>query len=202
MAVPKPFRLFIPRKTQKPVQQPDYGVDMRAIEAWAIALVNYVDSIAGGGSAYASLTGPGQTVTPGALTQAGPFTVDLSGSDSFDVNSASVDKIKYDGTVDEITLTTGTGLSSAIDAQAGNGGFVVLHPAGNYVQIGVSSTSLIQITSNTVTLPTTNTQILRFFGTGGSNQLTVTGSRGGNGALASLLTQLATYGLIIDSTTP
>jgi hypothetical protein len=35
----------------------------------------------------------------------------------------------------------------------------------------------------------------------GSIPLTVTGSRGGNAALASLLTQLAALGLIVDSTT-
>ena len=33
------------------------------------------------------------------------------------------------------------------------------------------------------------------------NAITVTGSRGGNAAVASLLTALATQGLIIDSTT-
>ena len=49
MAIPKPFGLFIPRKTQKPVQQPDYGTDMRAIESWAKALVAYVDTLSAGG---------------------------------------------------------------------------------------------------------------------------------------------------------
>lgn len=34
------------------------------------------------------------------------------------------------------------------------------------------------------------------------NPLVVTGSRGGNAALASLLTQLAAAGIIVDSTTP
>lgn len=43
---------------------------------------------------------------------------------------------------------------------------------------------------------------LGFFGTVPSGQLTVVGSRGGNAALASLLTQLAIYGLIIDGSTP
>jgi hypothetical protein len=42
---------------------------------------------------------------------------------------------------------------------------------------------------------------LGFFGTAPAAQQTVTGSRGGNVALASLLTALATYGLIIDNTT-
>lgn len=38
-----------------------------------------------------------------------------------------------------------------------------------------------------------------FFGTGTTTKQTVTGSRGGNAALASLLTALANYGLITDS---
>jgi hypothetical protein len=40
-----------------------------------------------------------------------------------------------------------------------------------------------------------------FFGTAATTKKTVTGSRGGNAALASLLTALAAYGLIIDSST-
>lgn len=42
---------------------------------------------------------------------------------------------------------------------------------------------------------------LGVFSTAPTTQKTVTGSRGGNAALASLLTQLAAYGLIIDSST-
>jgi hypothetical protein len=42
---------------------------------------------------------------------------------------------------------------------------------------------------------------LGFLGTGGVTKQTITGSRGGNAALASLLTALAAHGLITDSTT-
>jgi hypothetical protein len=42
---------------------------------------------------------------------------------------------------------------------------------------------------------------LGFLGTGGVTKQTITGSRGGNVALASLLTALASHGLITDSTT-
>jgi hypothetical protein len=42
---------------------------------------------------------------------------------------------------------------------------------------------------------------LGFFGTAAQSKATITGSRGGNAALASLLTALATYGLIVDSST-
>ncbi len=41
---------------------------------------------------------------------------------------------------------------------------------------------------------------LKFYGGTGATQQTVTGSRGGNAALADLLTKLATLGLIVDST--
>lgn len=43
---------------------------------------------------------------------------------------------------------------------------------------------------------------LSFFGSGGAGQLTAGGSRGGNTALASLISILATYGLIVDGTSP
>ena len=42
---------------------------------------------------------------------------------------------------------------------------------------------------------------LGFFGASGITKATVVGSRGGNAALASLLNALASYGLIVDSTT-
>lgn len=47
----------------------------------------------------------------------------------------------------------------------------------------------------------TGTRNVGFFGASGTTKQTVTGSRGGNAALASLLTALANYGLITNSTT-
>jgi hypothetical protein len=41
---------------------------------------------------------------------------------------------------------------------------------------------------------------LGFFGTSGTTQQTVTGSRAGNAALASLITKLAAYGFVVDGT--
>lgn len=46
------------------------------------------------------------------------------------------------------------------------------------------------------------TTAIGFNGSAAITKPTVTGSRGGNAALASLLTALATYGLITDSTSP
>jgi hypothetical protein len=44
-------------------------------------------------------------------------------------------------------------------------------------------------------------QCIGFYGSDGTSKQTVTGSKGGNAALASLLTKLANLGLITDSTT-
>jgi len=46
-----------------------------------------------------------------------------------------------------------------------------------------------------------NAPTLAFFGTSGGTKPTITGSRGGNAALADLLTKLAGLGLLTDSTT-
>ncbi len=61
---------------------------------------------------------------------------------------------------------------------------VIIHSSG-YVQIGASTTDNVG-----------------FFGSTGAAKATVSGSRGGNAALASLLTQLAAYGLITDGSSP
>ena len=50
--------------------------DMSDFPDWTVA----AQVTGGGGTGYASLTGPGQTVTPGALTQAGEFTVNSGGA--------------------------------------------------------------------------------------------------------------------------
>lgn len=47
-----------------------------------------------------------------------------------------------------------------------------------------------------------NGQALAFFGGVPDTQPTITGSRGGNAALASLLSELANLNLIVDATTP
>jgi len=91
--------LFIPDKQKTATDPSDLPIAFRTIERWAnhitlqtgITQITSVDGsvtitnptgpttdlhvAAGGGAAYASLTGPGYTTTPGDLTQAGGFTV-------------------------------------------------------------------------------------------------------------------------------
>lgn len=77
MAILSPVKkLFIPNKNMPAFSPYRYGTDMRAIE-------NYVNNLAAPtpGAGYASLTGAGETVTPGDLTQAGGFTINDTAPD-------------------------------------------------------------------------------------------------------------------------
>lgn len=67
--LPNDKTLLIPNKAKTSsagtVKQSDYGTDMRTIEQWAKGV---------GGGVYASLTGAGETTSPGELDQNGDFT--------------------------------------------------------------------------------------------------------------------------------
>ena len=139
---------------------------------------------------YESLTGPGESTTPGVLQQVGGFTIS----------------------------------DTPIGPPAGGIGFVVFTAAGvnmgaldfiltasNYLFIDTAGGQLLEDTSGSLGIELRATGVgnfiklntsgnIGFFGSGGTTHPTVTGSRGGNAALASLLTALAGLGLIIDGT--
>lgn len=175
--------LLIPRKSS--IQIDDIDTDWRAIEIWAQQVVAAIKSISGGSTHYASLTGPGETVSPGALTQDGDFTIDgdttMNGNATVQLTGPESFIVKSGGTDPGITVD-----STSVDIQGDAGalpGFIHVTTTGVFIFPGGSG-------------------LLGFFGSGSSNQVMVTGSRGGNAALASLLTALADYGLIINSSSP
>lgn len=124
MALPKLRQLLIPHKVQKPVDQPAYGDDMRAIESWALQVIDYVNSIPTSGG-YASLTGPGQTSSPGALTQNGNLTV----TGALTVNAST----------NNVAVNTSTG---NIDLTASSTGTVALGNSSGGANVTVSSTQV------------------------------------------------------------
>lgn len=87
----------------------------------------------------------------------------------------------------------------------GIGGHAWLRPGGN-PDVGVSNFGESQLRtaggSSMVRVGGANGDAIGFFGSTPETQPTVTGSRGGNAALADLLTMLQNLGLIIDATTP
>lgn len=75
--------LFIPQKQTSVTDPTTLPVNWRAVERWASG----IKLPSGGGGAYASLTGPGETTTPGDLHQAGGFFVDDSAGTGIYFNS-------------------------------------------------------------------------------------------------------------------
>jgi hypothetical protein len=67
--LPNFLQLLIPRKTQDPVAQPDYGIDMRAIEQWSKKVV--MQLVAGSGVTLSPSSGLGPTVTVSASASGG-----------------------------------------------------------------------------------------------------------------------------------
>lgn len=183
-------------------------------------LPDWTEAIAAGSGAafYASLTGVGESTTPGALTQAGGLTVN-AGSDAVTVTSGSTTPLTID--------STGTG-GVIVESTNTNGGLVIeskqtinitqtglalttgieLDTSGNIGQILINSGTggiSLQAASGTITLQSNTFRVsgstLGFFGHTLGGQPTITGSKGGNVALANLLTALAGLGLVVDSTT-
>lgn len=107
------------------------------IERWSLTLTG-----GGGGGGYASLTGPGQTTTPGDLTQAGGFFVNDN-------------------------LGSGISLYQPPGASGGGGIVIETDAASGNIDINAAHTAInINAPSNTLTLNGTQVDMLSIGGTG------------------------------------
>jgi len=185
-------QLLIPKKDSNKQAQPEYGIDMRAIEQWAKQLE--------GIGFYASLTGPGETTTPGGLVQRGYFFV--SGT----TNYLTGDNFRVDAFTGKITIISESGDILI----ANNDGQVLIETVndggGLHTTLGLATAGagVAEISGDVTTLISNIIgSKIGFFGTNpGVTKPNVTGSRGGNAALASVLSGLDALGLITDSSTP
>jgi hypothetical protein len=143
----------------------------------------------GGGGTPGGSSGDIQVNNGGAFGTYG----DIQPGAAINVNSGA---LQFTGGA-SIKITNGN-----LDVRAGT--------SGNNV-IWTNQVCLIDSNGNSVRLGTTfspaiwlggSSSSVGFFGTGGTTQQTITGSRGGNAALASLLTALSAMNLIVDSSTP
>lgn len=118
---------------------------------------------------------------------------------------------KWYGLEEQVSDPAPTGVANYLFNQGGALHFVRTSPAEvyravledlstNQIEIG-NGTDFKFTTSFGTRLGTAATEKLAFWGATPVVQPTVTGSRAGNAALASLLTQLQTIGLLIDSST-
>jgi hypothetical protein len=134
------------------------------------------------------INGSGVSITPTGIS--------LSTGASFGNSGINVDPfVILNGILDFGSLIHGDVGSDILSFACSNITF-------NGSTLNMESTDIKIWNGSTITLFQTHlgTQSLGFFGSS-STKLTVTGSRSGNAALASLLTQLATYGLITNSST-
>lgn len=150
---------------------------------------------------YLSLTGAGQGASPGDLAQAGGLdvTVDTGSFGGFVVtNHSSHQGINLvnqaAGVLTSISDPVGGGISLNTSGTLSLEGDVAVHIQGAIIRL---------VTTGGGVLVGGGSDDLGFFGTTPvSGPQTITGSRGGNAALTSLLTWLANLGLIVNSTSP
>ncbi len=109
-------------------------------------MLNYINNLIApsGGGAYLSLTGPGETTTPGALTQRGPFTVaDSQGNIILDETSpGGVAILTASSPASQVEVGTPTG-AAIFDVATGN---VEINSAGS-IAIGTGSTQGVELQS-------------------------------------------------------
>jgi hypothetical protein len=108
--------------------------------------------------------------------------INLGVGNTYQINT--LDVVSVSGTVTSV----GRDASGSVAIRAGN---------GETVTLWVDSSQAAIADGDGITFPTA----VGFMGAAASPRIAVTGSRGGNAALASLLTALATFGLITDNTT-
>jgi hypothetical protein len=148
----------------------------------------YGISITGGANTTGAFTAGGVTITGGnggTTNAAQGGSVSLLGGDTGGVTTGG-----------SVTISSGAGWS---------GGQVNINSPGSAVQgiisIGVTTSSEVRVGGNgtAVNIGYHAAAKVGFFTTASAVKQTVSGAKGGNAALGSLLTALATYGLITDS---
>lgn len=138
------------------------------------------DALGLGSMAYQDSTGV--SVTGGTIT--GCF---LSGSRTF-------------------SIATSGGITVATIGSQSDGGYLILYDesGGNQATIQVTASGGLEVTGSagTIIASSAGGTTLGFYGSAGTSKPQVNGSRGGNAALASLISALAGLNLLTDSTTP
>jgi hypothetical protein len=113
----------------------------------------------------------------------------------------------------EIQMSLNAGASSPTTGQAIFEVFTIKAASNAEISIGVDSgPSIGRFWADTISLgstagtltgnPVPGAGIMGFFGEGGNNRQTITGAKGGNTALTSLLAALVSYGLVVDTSGP
>lgn len=172
-------------------------------------------------SVQALTVASGQTLTLTGATVAGAPT--WSSSQAITLSTAAQPNVTSVGTLASLTVDnhltvnmgglTVTSGTAAVQALTSTGA-TITNTSGPQLNIQYNGSHALQVTvgASAITIDSNdeiqfnggtslkvNSNAIGFFSTTSTGKKTVTGSRGGNAALASLLTQLAAYGLVTDS---
>ena len=147
----------------------------------------------------------GHTHLEADITDLGPYVLAAGGTFTAEIIFTSSEALRAKSIAPEILLEETDGpLDEKIWGYRANGGNLTLRTI-NDAFTAASNWMLVSRTGITVDQVTFFASVeVGKFGANGTTPITkptITGSRGGNAALASLLTALANYGLITDSTT-
>lgn len=161
-----------------------------------MSLQNY-NNVAITGGSISTLTNAATTWTFTTMALTASSTAALTGSSITLTTATGGSATNVAMTSNTITLTT-SGSTTLIDS----GSSVGLSNTSKTTSVSGSSINIGQNASSTyLNLGNSSGGTLSFFNAGGTTKQTITGSRGGNAALASLLTALQSHGLLTDSTT-
>lgn len=149
------------------------------------------DLVLRGGSHSSSGTGGDVNINVGISTSGDDGYVNITGNTNITGNLYVSEKL----TIDSLINSTGVSMLTS------SGGNVFLGAAGQDTTVrGDSLTVTINGDSYTAAM-TLGLDSFAVFDGAGANKTEITGSKGGNAALANLLTALASFGFITDSTT-
>lgn len=177
----------------------------------SLPATNFLDFTAAGNDPFLKhpaleLQADGDATFSGALSAAsGTFAGTVSGT-SFTGATATFTgsvRVRGGGAYDSVKIDTdeieiwNSGLERGLSLQATAGTGIVNGGTGG-LTLESAADVLIQSLGGTAILAHDPAAAAGFYGSAGAAQQTVTGSRGGNAALASLLTALAALGLIVD----
>lgn len=132
------------------------------------------------------------------IIQGGSLQLDNDKNINWKDSGGSAQRVIALDAADEVIIANDAGGGVTIKIS----GVTIAHIEGAAVTISQDMiTQAIDAGSHTLKAGSTTVGNVGFNGAAASGAITITGSRGGNVALANLLTALATFGLIINSTT-
>lgn len=144
----------------------------------------------------------GETVVTSKNAAAVPFTINLASghtANAWDVKNSGgtvLAKLDASGVCTAAAFSTLNTITAGSNINVGSTNGYGMTYSGGLAAVALQKANVVGLAVG----QSGGSPLVGFYGTAPAAKPTVTGSRGGNAALASLLTQLASLGLVVDST--